>query len=511
MTSPDPDRIAAVDLGSNSFHMIIGRVVNGEPVIIDRLREQVRLADGLDEESVLGGPALERALECLARIGQRIKGIPAEHVRAVGTNTLRAAHNAGEVLSRLEEALGHAVEVISGQEEARLIYLGVAHSLADDYGTRLVVDIGGGSTECILGSRFEPMEAHSLYMGCVSWSRRFFPDGAIDRARMEEAVLAARLELKPLRRAFQDTGWQQAVGASGTIRAVASTLRAAGWASEGVDLAGLRRLRAHLVEVGSVDRLQLEGLKAERAPVFAGGVAILSALFKSLRIQRMAVSSGALREGVLYDLLGRIQHEDVRERTISSFQERYHIEREQALRVEATSLQLLRAVAARWSLDPEEAGRMLSWAARLHELGLAVSYSHHNRHGGYLIANSEMPGFSQDERQVLAAIVASHRRKVRPEVFQVLRGDRAHLARRLAILLRLAAVLNRGRRRPSQLPTAIDAHRSGLRLVFPATWPEEHPLTSRDLGAQAPVVESLGVKLKVVFRDPPSAAGAAAR
>ena len=478
MTSPDPERIAAVDLGSNSFHMVIGRLVNGEPVVIDRLREQVRLAEGLDGDGRLGGEALERALQCLTLIGQRLKGIPPQYVRVVGTNTWRAARNASEVLSRAEEALGHAVEVISGREEARLIYLGVAHSLSDDYGTRLVVDIGGGSTECILGSRFEPLEAHSLYMGCVSWSRRFFPGGAIDRARMDEAILAARLELKPLRRAFQETGWQEAVGASGTIRAVAATLRAAGWASGGIDVDGLRSLRSHLLEVGHAERVQLEGLKPERAPVFAGGVAILLALFKSLKVQHMAVSSGALREGVLYDLLGRIQHEDVRERTIANFQESFQVEREQALRVEGTALALLRRVADAWDLASQEAERMLSWAARLHELGLAVSYSHHNRHGGYLIANSEMQGFSQEDRHVLAAIVASHRRKVRAEVFAELRGHRVHLAQRLAVLLRLAVVLNRGRRRPSHLPTTIDAHRRGLRLVFPTAWIEEHPLTA---------------------------------
>ncbi len=501
MISSKSDRIGAIDLGSNSFHMIIGRVVDGEPVIIDRLREQVRLAEGLDDDARLGGDALERALDCLRRIGQRLQGVPGDRIRAVGTNTLRAAHNAGEVLARAEEALGHSVEVISGREEARLIYLGVAHSLADDYGTRLVVDIGGGSTECILGTRFEPMETHSLYMGCVSWSRRFFPDGAITRASMDEAVLAARLELKPLRRAFQESGWQEAVGASGTVRAVASTLRAAGWSHDGIDVDGLRNLRAHLVEVGHCERLQLDGLKAERAPVFAGGVAILSALFKSLRIQRMAVSSGALREGVLYDLLGRIQHEDVRERTITTFQVRFQVEREQALRVEGTALELLRRVGPVWELDAEEAERMLSWAARLHELGLAVSYAHHNRHGGYLIANSEMPGFSQDDRRVLAAIVASHRRKVRSEVFADLRGKQAHLAQRLAILLRISVVLNRGRRRPPHPPTRVDAHKKGLRLVFPAQWRKEHPLTARDLASHVAAIESLGVALKLVYRD----------
>lgn len=301
-----PERsIAAVDLGSNSFHMVVARVTDGQPSRLDRHREMVRLGAGLDEDHRLTGAAQKRALDCLERFGQRLREMHADDVRAVGTNTLRLARNSHSFLRDAEEALGHPIEVISGIEEARLIYLGVARSLASESGNRLVIDIGGGSTELIVGQRSQPRALESLYMGCVSMTLRRFPEGRITESAWARAMLAARLELEPVEEGFRRIGWDQAVGSSGTIRAVRRVVCAAGWSDTAITLESVDKLRKALVRVGHVDDIDLEGVSQDRRPVFVGGAAIVAALMQSLEIERLEVADGALREGVLYDLLGR--------------------------------------------------------------------------------------------------------------------------------------------------------------------------------------------------------------
>jgi len=365
----EPESVAAVDFGSNSFHLLVARVTNGVPTIVDRLREPIQLASGLDDEGRLTRRARQRALECIERFGQRLRNLAPHRVRAVGTSALREAKNAREFLAEAERALGHPIEVVAGREEARLIYLGVSHNLKDEPGRRLVVDIGGGSTECILGERFEPLLVDSLEMGCIGFSRRYFPGGAIRRRRYDEAVLAARLEVRGAAARFRELGWQGAVGSSGTISAVEQALRGSGWSDGGITARGLGRLVDRIVDLGHVDRLDLPGLKEERRPVLPGGLAILQAVFEGFGLDRMETSYGALREGVLFDLLGRLQHEDARDRTIRAFEERYHADRAQAERVEKAALAFLEQVAGTWKLDREEGARFLSWAARLHEIG----------------------------------------------------------------------------------------------------------------------------------------------
>lgn len=477
-----PSALAAVDLGSNSFHMVIGQIVDGEPKLVDRLREQVQLAAGLDAAKQLAPDAQERALACLERFGQRLREIPSEQVRAVGTNTLRAARDDGDFLARAEAALGHEIEIISGTEEGRLIYLGVAHRLADDAGSRLVVDIGGGSTECILGERFESSLVHSLYMGCVSWSQRFFGDGALTAKSMRRAELAAQRELKGVARAFREAGWDEAVGSSGTVRTLEAIIRANNFGDGKLSRAGLDGVRDALLAAGRVDKLSLQGLKSERAPVIAGGFAILSACFESLGIEHMITTSGALREGVVYDLLGRIRHEDVRERTVTRMQERYSVDRAQARRVERMALHLLAQVSKAWKLDAEESARFLGWAARMHEIGLAVSFRQHHRHGAYLLANSDLAGFSRDEQRLLAAVVGTHRRKPAAPVVELLAtGHRQQLGQRLIVLLRLAVVLTRARAPTPIPPLRLEADGKSLVVHAPASWLAEHPLTQLDL------------------------------
>lgn len=496
---PRAGNVAAVDLGSNSFHLVIARVVDGQILIVDRVREPVRLLAGLDRNRQLTDEAEERALACLARFGQRLRDLPPSQVRAVGTSALRQAKNRRRFLARGQSALGHPIEIIAGREEARLIHLGVAHSLAANGGRRLVIDIGGGSTECILGEGFEALRTESLQMGCVSHSLEHFPKGRLDRECFRRAEIAARREIRSLEREFRTIGWESCAGSSGTITAIAEILRAAGWSRKGIGAGGLRKLKRAMIEAGTLENLHLEGLKEDRAPVLAGGLAILRAVFDGLGIERMVPSPGALREGVLFDLLGRIRHEDIRDRTIRRFMDRYHVDEAQAARVERTARLALRQVADAWDLADPAWRQLLAWAAHVHEAGMAVAYGGHHKHGAYLVANSDLPGFSTDEQSFLAALIRGHRRRIDPTVFEGLPPSHAAPAVRLCVLLRLAVLLNRARspRRPPGLRFETGDGGGKLRLSFQDGWLEHHPLTRADLEEEAAALAPLGLRLVV--------------
>ena len=493
-----PEMLAAVDLGSNSFHMVVARLVGDRPVMVDRIREQVQLRAGLDDRRRILPEARARALDCLERFGQRVRALSDDHVRIVGTNTLRNARDADDFIEEAEARLGHPIEVIPGSEEARLIYLGVSHTTPETEGRRLVVDIGGGSTECILGEGFEARWFQSLEMGCVSYSTEYFGDGTIRRKAMEEAEIAAGIELRRHERRFRRKGWTSAFGASGTIKAVHDVLRENGWGSDAILPEGVEQLRRALIDCGRIDRLALPGLRPDRAPVFPGGVAILSAVFESLKLDRLDVASGALREGLVYDLLGRLRREDVRDRTIRQFEERYDVDRAQADRVERTALACFDQVKGAWGLDRVEARRFLGWAARLHEMGLAVAYERHHRHGAYLVANSEMPGFSRDAQQTLACLIEGHRRKIRRTLFEHIPERRVDPLRRLLVLLRLAVRLHRARDAAFLPEIELEADGDRLRISCVGDWMARQPLTRADLEREAERVEALGVRMKVV-------------
>ena len=495
-----PDVIAAVDLGSNSFHLKVARVVDGQLHVIDRIKEMVGLAGGLDEDHRLTPEACERGVECLQRFGQRLREVPPEGVRAVGTNTLRVARNARDFLSLGEEALGHSIDIIAGREEARLIYLGVAHSVTQDEEQRLVVDIGGGSTEFIIGRSFTPLKRDSLYMGCVSMSREFFGDGIIRRKRMRDAQLCARQELESIEEPYRSAGWSAAFGTSGTIITVASVIAANGW-GEGISMGALRKVCDALIDAGRVDKFSLPGRQAERASVFPGGVAILMATFEGLGIDRMNWAQGALREGILYDMLRRFTHTDVRESTINDLCKRYHVDLEQAERVERTALELHEKVAKGWRLRKERYANMLGWAARLHEIGLSIAYNQYHKHGAYLLENADLPGFSRHEQSLLAVLVRSHRRKFAVEVFAPLSAKLRDRVERMAILLRLSVALHRSRLGYDGIELTVDADGRSLRVVFPSGWLDEHPLTAADLRQEAAYLESAGYKLSVAQQE----------
>ena len=486
--------IAAVDLGSNSFHMLVARRVGGEVAMLDRDREMVSLAAGLGPRGGLAVDARQRALGCLRRFGQRLREVPPANVRAVGTNTLRRARDREKFVAEAEEALGHSIEVISGIEEARLTYLGVARTLGDEEGRRLVLDIGGGSTEVILGERSRPLLMESLYIGCVGMSAAFFPGGQVTKDGWRKATLAVHQELEPIIARFGRVGWARAAGSSGTVRSVAKVLHAAGWAEGDVTAPALDRLRARLLDAGDVRSLVEIGMSPERAPVFTGGLAILTAAFEALELERLAVSDGGLREGVLYDLLGRIHDEDTRSRTVQAVMDRYHVDREHAERVEATARHLLDQVAAAWKLQDEDSARALSWAALLHEIGLDIAHSHYHKHGAYVIENADLPGFALEEQALIATLVRAHRRKLPVELFE----GKPRSSLRLAVLLRIAVALHRSRGAALPPGLTLEQGKRSLTLRFPAGWLAQHPLTAADLEIERRYLEPAGFELTVV-------------
>lgn len=492
-----PEVIAAVDLGSNSFHMVVARHSHGQLIILDRLRESVRLGAGLDEQGRLKREAIDVALACLERFGQRLRDMKAESVRVVGTNTLRKAKRKGAFLDRARSALGHPIEIISGIEEARLIYLGVTNTMPSEPGRRLVADIGGGSTEIIIGEGLHAKKLESLHMGCVGMSTRIFSDGVITEKRMKRARLAARLELEPVQATFKNYGWDQAVGSSGTIRSVSDILRARPGGDGDITPAAVESLLEQALRAGELAKLRLPGLTEERLPVFPGGLAILAEILSVLDIKTMKVADGALREGLLYDLVGRFRDEDARSRSVRAMQGRYHVDLLQASRVEATSLEFLHQTQAQWSLDEPFAEMVLSWAARLHEIGLDVSHSHYQKHGAYLLEHADLPGFPQEEQRILAGIVGAHRRKLQLESLEELMPPWHIKAQFLIVLLRLAVLLHRGRSAEVLPKLELLPKARALDIAFPKGWLEAHPLTAADLENEIEYLKSATFRLRV--------------
>lgn len=487
-----PDLLAAVDLGSNSFHLQVGRVVDGQIYPLDTLREVVRLGAGLTSEKRIDRATQARALEALERIGDRLRGLPRGAVRAVGTNALRVAKNAPQFLREARAALGFPIEVIAGREEARLIYLGVAHSMPPAPRKRLVVDIGGGSTEFIVGKGLDPLLTESLYMGCVSYSLAYFPDGRIDKGRLKKAGLAARQELAGIAREYRDAGWEEAVGSSGTARALESILRENGFAEDGITLEGLERLKSLLIKHERADPDRVAGLRKDRAAVLPGGLAIMLAAFSELGIEKMAVSDGALRHGVLYDLLGRVQHRDMREATVAQFMRRYHVDAAQAERVRQLALRIFDSIHD--GKTDQEADRLtLDWAARLAEIGLSVAHAQYHKHSAYILSNADMPGFSRMEQQRLARIVLAQRGKLGKMRDAGMEADDWTLV----FALRVAALVQRNRTDTRFPMLRVTGDETGYSLDLPQAWLEENPLAAAALEAETGHWEAVDLRLSV--------------
>jgi exopolyphosphatase/guanosine-5'-triphosphate,3'-diphosphate pyrophosphatase len=492
-----PDVLAAVDLGSNSFHMVVARHSDGQLIILDRLREMVRLAAGLDDGGRLDDSATDRALRCLERFGQRLRAMRADSVRVVGTNALRRAKRKRWFLERARAALGHPIEIISGLEEARLIYSGVVHTTPMSPDKRLVIDIGGGSTEVVIGEGFNPLLLESLSVGCVGLSAQFFDDGRISEKRFERARTAVRLELEPVQETYRKLGWVQAFGSSGTVRVISDVLRKLNPEAPRITLDNLRLLAERVIAAGHVDELDLEDIDAERAPVFPAGLAILLEIVESFSIDRVRVAEGAMREGLLYDLMGRFTDEDARVRSVRGMEKRYHVDGAQADRVEATAVDLLGQVESEWGLDDPLAEAVLRWAARLHETGLDIAHSKYQRHGAYLLQHADMPGFPREEQLLLSALVGGHRRQLSTDSLEDLVPPWDRLAEFLIVLLRIAVLLHRGRS-PQPLP-AIKLRVKGrtLNLDLPQGWKRDHPLTLEDLEQERVYLKDAGFRLNI--------------
>lgn len=499
---PEFSTLAAVDLGSNSFHCQVGRVVGDQVYPLDSLREPVRLGAGLTKDKRIDEDTQERALACLKRFGERLRDFDKRAVRAIGTNTLRVAKNAGAFLKKAEAALGFPIEVVAGREEARLIYLGVSHDLPTSREKRLVVDIGGGSTELVIGTGYRPQKLESLFVGCVSYSLRYFEDGKITKGAMKQAELAARNEMQPMVAKFVRGNWQQAVGSSGTVRALSDVIQQNGFGEDTITPAGLDRLRSYLIKEGNMNKVELAGLKPDRVAVFPGGLAILNAIFSELDIDSMTVAGGAMRQGVLYDLFGRFHHKDMRDVTVAQFMHRYHVDALQARRVGALAFNLYRKLTAESGEPDADVSRAIAWASKLHEIGISVAFSGYHKHSAYIVGNADMPGFSRDEQTRLALLVQAHRRSLSKVMKKV---DENDVDWSMVFSLRLAALLHRSRSDIALPP--LQARRQGkkFRLALDGAWLARNPLTVTALHDEIREWDEIGFELKVPGLEEPEA------
>jgi exopolyphosphatase/guanosine-5'-triphosphate,3'-diphosphate pyrophosphatase len=453
----------------------------------------VRLGAGLSDDKTLSDEALNRAIECLNRFGERLRGLPPQAVRAVATNTFRVAKNAPQLLKAAQGALGFPIEIIAGREEARMIFVGVSHSLPKAEHKRLVIDIGGGSTEFIIGEGLEPLEMESLYMGCVSYSLKYFADGKITEEAFERAQIAAATEIQTIAKNFKSKHWQEAVGSSGTARTLGEVLRLNGLTDGAVTLEGLYQFRQLLIGAKEVKKIQLHGLSVDRSSVIPGGLAIMIAAFEGLSIDKLTVANSALREGVLYELLGRMQHDDTRDATVNSFMRRYHVDRDQVKRVQSLSILLLSQVEHKLSGDVAVAKQYLGWAAKLHEIGVSIAHGGYHKHSAYIIENADMPGFSKMEQESLGFLVRAQRRSLAKLQMPALSEDRTVLV----MIFRLAVLFHRNRLHITPPELNLAWHKAGFGLDVEPGWLAKNPLTDAELASEVVYWKDINITLSL--------------
>lgn len=489
--------LAAVDLGSNSFHTVVARYHGNRLDIIDRHKETVRLAAGIDDDYYLSEPAQNRALDCLERIQQLMSQVPPENIRAVGTNTLRRISNSQTFLPKAEAALGSSIDIISGHEEARLIWLGVTQSLGDAPAKRLILDIGGGSTEFIYGENQTPRQLASLQIGCVRLTEKYFANGDLTRKAFKAAKQDAMHELAPIQRRWRKFPWEIAIGTSGSAQAISLVLRDNGITDGTITYTGMRAVRSLCLKCGNSEQLHLAGLSSDRQRVFAAGLAAMMGIFKALKIDSLRTTETALREGVLYDLIGDRQGRELRHESVRSLARHYHLDRKHGRRISRTARELLRQVATPWKLEAEIYPAYLHWAARLHEIGLGIGFRGYHRHGAYIIDHSNLPGFSRQEQYILATLIQAHRKRLPLERLQSMKEKKALVIIKLAILLRIAVYLHRDRAPKRDTKVEITAKRNTVTLTFQRGWLARHPLTRADLAQEAERLAEAGFTLKI--------------
>ncbi len=485
-------QLAAIDLGSNSFHMVVARLQNNQPQTIDAIKEMVRLAAGLDAKNVLSEEKMEQALQCLSRFGQRINDLPAENVIAVGTNTLRRARNSASFLSRAEQALGFPISIVAGREEARLVYQGVAHSLAQTEDYRLVIDIGGGSTEFIIGLAYQPIMMESLNMGCVTTTKKWFADGVISETLIQCAVIDCRRKLEWISDEYMAHGWQECIGSSGTIKTIARILTE-NYGTQGlIDYPHLKQLSELWARAGHIDHVILPGLSENRAPVIIGGLCVLIAAFEEFQIESMLASEGALREGLLNDMIETAGGHDIRIDTVRDFELRYQIDVAQSGRICSSAMHLYDQL----DIETEEQQRLLLlWSCKLHEVGLSISHTNYPDHSGYIIEQSDMPGFSREMQNTLGLLLRLQRGKIKIHLVE----EFPRLNKKILLvlcLLRIAIILERSRDFDSTRLVKIKYAKKLFKLKFSKGYLDKHPLTQADLTQECIEILKLGYRLK---------------
>ncbi len=478
--------------------MVVAREEKGQLVMLDRIREMVRLAEGLNDVGDLDPEVEQRALDCLSRFGQRLRSLESGNVSTVGTNTLRRSRNAEAFIIKAEEALGFPIEIISGVEEARLIYQGVAHTLEQDEKNKLIVDIGGGSTELIIGEGFVPKLMKSLEMGCVMMTKKFFANGKIKK----DAVTAARIYvlqlMKEIHYNYRETGWQVAIGSSGSIKSIENVIRGMQLDKrEGISREALQQVLKTCRQYKSISELDLPGLSERRKPVFLGGLIVLNGVFEALDIEHMAVSQGALREGLLYDMMGRRQNNDIRNKSITSLANRFHINHQHAQRIEQTAFDFFQQLRDAWFEDWQHASNILRWACEVHEIGRDISHSAYQKHSAYIIQNADLAGFSRQEQRRLSIVVGGHLGKISAEHFEDVHLDLRRMLLYLTIVLRLSVIFHRSRVASSLPAIGLSVHGDSLKLTIPDQWLTEHPLTINDLDQENTLLLNVGINLQL--------------
>ncbi len=492
--SGDATEVAAVDIGSNSIHLIVARQINGtlQPLIAEK--QMVRLAAGL-KRGKLNAAAIDRGLHALHALEPVLAGLPAERVRIIATHALRAAKNRDEFIAAAREVLPYPIEVVSGDEEARLIYQGVAHTTPAD-GRRLIIDIGGGSTEFVIGEQFQPLQLSSLSMGSESYRRKYFKHGDITPQQLAKATEAASVELAKMERRFCATGWQHALGTSGSIKVL---LRFAALCEDNfqqqLTTATMATLRKVLLAAQHIDNLS--GIDSDRQAQLPAAFAILDAAFNVLGIESLQLNEAALREGVLYELCDQLDERDIRKRTIDSLCLRYSTDSNQSQRVARTIAQLLPQLQLPKKTHREYA-LYLNWAAALHEVGLDISHRKLQEHGRYIIANAELPGFSRDQQQILATLVGMQRKSFyRHQLPKLTLLSRPALLQ-MVLIMRLAVVLNTRRLDRELPPITLSFDTTATQLSFADQWLDSHPLLAADLEREIAYWRGCGLKLKLL-------------
>jgi exopolyphosphatase/guanosine-5'-triphosphate,3'-diphosphate pyrophosphatase len=494
----DINLYAALDIGSNSFHLVIARVVAGSLQTVQKIKHKVRLAEGLNEKNILSDEAMERGLNTLQSMADSMQGLEPRNVRIVATHTLRKARNAKVFLSKARKVIPYPIEIISGPEEARLIYMGIAHTTQTE-GKRLIVDIGGGSTEFAVGEHLLPSICKSVQMGCVSYQQRYFEKGVITKKAFQAAITSARQEIELVVGNLQRFSWETNIGASGTIRSICSVLTAQAQSESDVSItkAGLNELIQACCEIGDASKLNFPGLTDDRKHVFAAGLSILVAVFRSLDLEKMEVSSAALREGVLYEAHDSGANGNIRERTAQSLATRYDVDTRFAKKVWATSIKLFEHAADTWNIHTQDLRHLLAWAALLHEVGLQINSRGVQRHSSYIIEQTDLPGFNQEQQKLLATLVRYHRKKIKLAEIPTFVNYSETVVLKLLILLRLGILLNINRQE-NQLPEfGVEIVEQKIILSFPENWFDLSPLLLADLQQENRYIEASGMSIRI--------------